>query len=170
MSGTSKHFKSATSVFRPLFYFLSSIGRAADLWPSMTSYPAVSIAAVPPDDHVERTMELYQISEMQHRELLPMLFVPHTITESGASWSLWKGRTKKKGNKENEEFSSVFTMGTNANMQNEPKQWNSSVVRQLVGDVGAAVASATLVAPAVTIIDRYGLSVLFCFSVYIYNM
>ncbi|KAJ6095288.1 hypothetical protein N7486_006034 [Penicillium sp. IBT 16267x] len=38
--------------------------------------------------------------------------------------------------------------------RSEGQLWNSTLFRRLAGDVGAAVASATLVAPAVTIIDR----------------
>ncbi|KAJ5203707.1 uncharacterized protein N7498_004586 [Penicillium cinerascens] len=36
----------------------------------------------------------------------------------------------------------------------EERSWNSSLIKRLAGDVGAAAVSATLVAPAVTVIDR----------------
>lgn len=38
---------------------------------------------------------------------------------------------------------------------NEGHTWTSSFYRRLAGDLGAATLSATLVTPAVTIIDRY---------------
>lgn len=42
-------------------------------------------------------------------------------------------------------------------MQHKSEQrrgWSSSLVKRLAGDLGAAAVAATLVAPAVTIIDR----------------
>lgn len=105
-------------------------------------------------------------SEMQSRALLPMLFSPHR--RDNGIWGEPFGKENAFPTKQNvtvgkkiirgyEGALFAFTMTSKANMQEEsPKQsWNSALARRLVGDVGAAVASATLVAPAVTIIDRY---------------
>lgn len=40
------------------------------------------------------------------------------------------------------------------NTLSKEKLWDGALFRQLFGDIGAATASATLVTPAVTIIDR----------------